>query len=301
MKYHREAAPRDDVGRPEDWRAVVQEESGGLAGEGREVSVIDSLLHPEAERIRSLLTRSGRLKQNATLIDDEENILQALSAGVSVGSVFFAGEQVVSERLRRALPPGVPIRQVAWRTCKKLFGTDKISRLFALAVTPAPTPLSAIESISRDIVVLEDVSISGNIGNVLRTSVAFGLGAMVLLNLEPVDVFDRRLIRASRGFVFGLPIITASTTEFVRRCQDSGRKIVLAEAHADAVLDDIVGWIEPLALTLGSEKQGASQVLANAAALRVRIPTDPRVESLNVSAAAAILLHSRRSFNIPRA
>ena len=83
--------------------------------------LIDSLLHPLAGPIRQLLTREGRRELNQILIDDEENILQALEAGVQIESVYFAGEEVISETLRKKLTPGATIHEVAKRTTKKTF------------------------------------------------------------------------------------------------------------------------------------------------------------------------------------
>ncbi|HET9909083.1 MAG TPA: hypothetical protein VFQ23_20715, partial [Anaerolineales bacterium] len=97
---------------------------------------IDSLLHPLAGPIRKLLTRQGRQELNQILIDDEENILQALEAGVEIESLYFAGEEIISENLRKNLTEGATIHEVAKRTTKKLFENDKISRIFAIAETP---------------------------------------------------------------------------------------------------------------------------------------------------------------------
>jgi len=254
---------------------------------------IDSLLHPEAVRIRQVLSRAGRIETGEILIDDEENLIQALEGKIAVSAVFFSGPQEISKDLKKQLPDGVSVQEVAWRTCKKLFGTEKISRLFAIARMPEPTGLDLLAREGRDVVALEDVSISGNIGNILRTAAAFDIGAMVLLNMEHVDVFDRRLIRASRGFVFRLPVITAPTDQFVRACKEHGRKIVVAAAEAATTLEEIQALPESLAIVLGSEKGGASEAVKAAAAHQVRIPIHPRVESLNVSAAAAIFLYSR--------
>ncbi|HVN15539.1 MAG TPA: hypothetical protein VMT73_07340, partial [Anaerolineales bacterium] len=66
--------------------------------------LIDSLNHPLAGPIRKLLTREGRRELNRILIDDEENIVQALEAGVKIESVYFAGEEIISEELKRKLP-----------------------------------------------------------------------------------------------------------------------------------------------------------------------------------------------------
>jgi TrmH family RNA methyltransferase len=176
--------------------------------------LIDSLNHPLAGPIRKLLHRDGRREFNQILIDDEENILQALEAGVEVESVYYAGDEVISDTLREKLTPGATIHEVAKRTTKKLFANDKLSRIFAIAETPKPKGLELLKTIKKDIVVLEDLSISGNIGNIIRTSLALDMGGMLLLNMDPLDLYDRRLIRASRGYMFVLPIMTASTNRY---------------------------------------------------------------------------------------
>src|SRR5687768_10395191 len=119
---------------------------------------VDSLLHPLAGVIRQLLTRSEKQQLDRILIDDEENILEALRAGVDVERVFYAGELAVSETLREALPTTVEICEVARRTCKKLFENEKISRIFAIARTPAPVALDALAQLRQDVVVLEDLT-----------------------------------------------------------------------------------------------------------------------------------------------
>jgi tRNA G18 (ribose-2'-O)-methylase SpoU len=182
-------------------------------------AIIDSLLHPLAIPIRKLLTRPGRQELNQILIDDEENIVQALEAGIEIDSVYYSGDDIVSNDLRKKLTAGATIHEIARRTTKKLFENDKLSRIFAIAETPKPIELDALKSITKDIVVLEDLSISGNIGNITRTSLALGVGGILLLNMDPVDLYDRRLIRASRGYLFSVPMITASTKDFLDYCK----------------------------------------------------------------------------------
>src|SRR5688572_23047339 len=144
--------------------------------------VVDSLLHPLAILIRKVLTRSGRMDLNLMLIDDEENIMQALDAGLEIHSLYYSGGEMLSQALIRKLPSGVNIHEVAKRTCKKLFENDKISRVFAIARTPPARSLDSLLETSRDLVALEDLTISGNIGAIIRSSLAFGIGGIVLLN-----------------------------------------------------------------------------------------------------------------------
>ena len=258
---------------------------------------VDSLLHPQSLIIRQLLTRSGRIELNKILIDDEENILQALDAGVDIESVYYAGDEIVSDELKKKLDSRVKIFEVAKRTTKKLFENDKITRIFAIAKTPSPIGLDAITKIQRDMVVLEDVSISGNIGAIIRTSLALGVGGIVLLNTEHVDIYDRRLIRASRGYVFVLPVIATTTDAFIQFAKQNNLQVLVTNAHAEKLVQDISSIPQRLMIVFGGEKDGCSQAITEAATLQVRISIDPRVESLNVSAAAGITLYSRAGFN----
>jgi 23S rRNA (adenosine1067-2'-O)-methyltransferase len=260
-------------------------------------NLIDSLLHPLAGPIRKLLSRDGRRELGKILIDDEENILQAIQAGVKVESIYFAGEEVISDRLRKSLPAEAAVHEVAKRTTKKLFENDKISRIFAIAKMPKPIGLDALKSIKKDVVVLEDLSISGNIGNITRTSLALGLGGILLLNMDPIDLYDRRLIRSSRGYLFSMPMITASTSDFLDYCKKNNETLLVTAMDADKTVDDIAAIPERLLIVFGSEKDGCSAEIEAAATLKARIPISNKVESLNVSASAGITLYSRSKFN----
>jgi len=259
--------------------------------------LIDSLNHPLAGPIRKLLHRDGRREFNQILIDDEENILQALDAGVEVESVYYAGDEVISDELRNKLTPGATIHEVAKRTSKKIFANDKMSRIFAIAETPKPVGLEALRSIEKDIVVLEDLTISGNIGNITRTSLALGVGGIILLNMDPIDLYDRRLIRASRGYMFSLPMITASTNDFLAYCKANNETLLITAMNADKSVEEIASIPERLLIVFGSEKEGCTPKIENAATQKIRIPISEKVESLNVSAAAGITLFNRIQFN----
>jgi len=76
------------------------------------LGLVDSLLHPLAILIRQVLTRSGRLELNLILIDDEENILQVLEAGIDIHSLYYSGGEVLSSELLRKLPANIGIHEV---------------------------------------------------------------------------------------------------------------------------------------------------------------------------------------------
>lgn len=251
---------------------------------------VDHLLHPLAVMIRGLLERAG----DRILVDDEENILQALDAGVAIDSVFFAGENVLTERLLQRLPAGVPVHEIAPRTSKKIFEKDRISRVFAVAARPAMLPLERLLETPRDVVVVDNVSISGNLGAIIRTSLALGAGGLALVEGQ-LDFYDRRVIRASRGYLFSLPVAMATADALIRACERGRRGLVVMDPDGDTPVDQLTTLPGALAIVFGGEKAGCSPAIAAAATWRARIPMNPAVESLNVSAAAAITLFSRRA------
>jgi 23S rRNA (adenosine1067-2'-O)-methyltransferase len=227
--------------------------------------MVNFLLRPLAVLIRQLLTRSGRQALNQILIDDEENIAQALEADIEIHSVYHSDGEVPLTRLIRKLPEHIPVYEVDRRTCKKLFEKDRISRLFAIARRAPPLDLDA--------------------------------GGIVLLNIDPVDVYDRRIIRASRGYIFHLPVLTATTAELVQFCKQKNLPILVMVAWAGTSIDTVASASSRLVMIFGNEKAGCSQPLRDTATLRGRIPMNPKVESLNVSAAASIMLYNRLWFN----
>jgi TrmH family RNA methyltransferase len=156
-----------------------------------------------------------------------------------------------------------------------------------------------------DIVVLDGVRIVGNIGAIIRTATGLGAAGVVLIDSGLTTVADRRLLRASRGYVFSLPVVL-STAERLREFLDEHFvDIAVLEADGQVELSQVAAGPEPLALVFGSERAGTSELLRSVFSdhegdwdrsketRTVSIPMPGPVESFNVSVAAAIVLYSR--------
>lgn len=261
--------------------------------------LIDTVVHPVAQRISALLAGD---EPGMILVDDDENIAQAAGAGVHFESLYFAGEEQLSAQTLALISTDVPLYEIKPRTCKKIFEKDRFSRAFAIAERP---PELSIEQLlggpirddhgagSGDILVLDRLSISGNIGSIVRSALALGARGIVLVDCEQVTHYDRRLIRASRGYLFHLPMVATDASTCIERCKQQGVPLIVTDATAVAGLDGLLAAARPAAIVLGSEKEGVSEELVRAADLAVHLPMSPAVESLNVSAAAAIVLFAR--------
>lgn len=259
---------------------------------------IDSLNHPLAAYLRSVLARDKGSFSNEMIIDDIENIEVALRSGLSLKSLFLSGINLeVPEFLLKQLPLSAPIYAIAPRTCKKIFEKDKFTRVFAIANIP-DTSLhkNIIINTHKDLVILDGISISGNIGAIIRTATALNVGGIIVLNAKPTDIYDRRIIRASRGYIFSVPIATANLNEIIKFCHHNQYQILVTSTHAEKSIDDIAKNPEKMAIVFGSEKTGCTDEFSKHADIQTKIPINSAVESLNVSVAAGIILYMRNHY-----
>ncbi|MBP3088190.1 RNA methyltransferase [Corynebacterium sp. sy017] len=262
------------------------------------IPLLDDPTTAQVRRIAQALSAdNAHTDSNLFVIDDGENIVQALANGIVLTEVFVTGDTEIDAPTQRALDEhGLPVYRLAVHVAKHLFGTQKRSRLFALAQVPQSAQLSDITHLHGDIIVLDGVKLAGNIGAITRTACALNASAVVLVDSDLTSIVDRRLVRASRGTVFALPVVLAQRSDFVRYVQE--HNIALATLSADAAhpISEIAQVQQRLAILMGSERHGPSTQLDSLASMRFSIPMSDKVESLNVSVATAIALfaHSMR-------
>jgi TrmH family RNA methyltransferase len=139
------------------------------------------------------------------------------------------------------------------------------------------------------VLVAEKVEKPGNLGALLRT--ADGAGADAVIVCDPAtDLSNPNVIRASIGTLFYLPVAEATSEEAVAWLKARGVKILSAVPDADTVYTDI-DLTGAVAIVVGAEDEGLSDLWKQAADLEVRIPMLGKNDSLNVAASAAILLY----------
>lgn len=135
------------------------------------------------------------------------------------------------------------------------------------------------------IVVLDGIQDPGNTGTIVRLAAAFGAAGAVALD-GTADPFSPKAIRASAGAALTVPIAQCSRAEFLALAASSDLPLLAAAAGGS----ELPSPLPPrFALVLGSEGRGVSPEIASVAT-QVRVEMSGPMESLNVGAAAAILL-----------
>lgn len=246
-------------------------------------SHIDSLNHPFCERWQTLI-ESPTSDRSHIIIDDPQNIVQAIEAGCQLLHLVTDGERGIPETSAKRWT-------IAPRTLKKLFSPGRSPESFAIAKRPDAGALADCDR--HDMLVLDGIQITGNIGAICRSVAALGPAPVVFVNCD-VDPFDRRIIRASRGLIFHLPIITCDADELIAFCRAKQITIATTSANATTNIEWLRTFSEPVALVMGSEKEGASETIAQAATQQLSIPMANHVESLNVSVATSLCWYVRR-------
>lgn len=139
------------------------------------------------------------------------------------------------------------------------------------------------------VVVLESVEKPGNLGAVLRSADASGADAVIVC--DPLtDIYNPNLIRSSIGAIFTVPVATASSEETISWLKSQGIRIYTAQLQdSEWYYDtDMKGGT---AIVMGTEATGLTDVWRKAADSHIKIPMLGRLDSLNVSVSAAILMY----------
>ena len=137
-------------------------------------------------------------------------------------------------------------------------------------------------------IVLESVEKPGNLGAVLRSADAAGATAVIVC--DPLtDLYNPNLIRASIGACFTVPTVACSSEECIAFLKKHGVQILTAQLQDSKLYYD-TPMTGPTAIVMGTESTGLTDVWREAADAHIRIPMLGRLDSLNVSVSAAILL-----------
>jgi TrmH family RNA methyltransferase len=255
---------------------------------------ITSTANPRVKAWLRLRDRRARERAGRTLVDGTREIGRALAAGAVIEEVIASSSALESAAdLVAALEAaGVPIVPVAESVAGRVAFGGRTDGLVAV-VRVAELELGQL-GLPADplVVVLEAIEKPGNLGAIVRS--ADGAGADAVIVADPrTDLFNPNSIRASLGSVFAMPLGAASSEAVAAWCRS--QRLRLIAARVDASLSyteaDMTG---PLALVFGAEASGLGVIWSAPDVLAVRLPMHGVADSLNVAAAAAVLLYEAR-------
>jgi TrmH family RNA methyltransferase len=247
--------------------------------------MITSTSNPRVKWVRVLQTKkSERDDENLFIIEGPRLLQEALRANASVRTIFHL-EQVNPDDqslINELVIRGIERETVSEHVLKSMSATETPQRM--LAVVERPTPSMDPE---LDLgLVLDRIADPGNLGTILRTSRACGVGTVFLLE-GTVDPYNPKVIRAAAGAHFHLPLVECRLENLKE--VSAGIPLWVADANRGERYD-CIDWGPPAALVIGSEAHGHRQQFDRLATGYVRIPMQDNTESLNAAIAGAVIL-----------
>jgi TrmH family RNA methyltransferase len=248
--------------------------------------VITSTANKNVKYVRSLHRRSVRHRERRFVLEGVRLVEEMIKAGQEP-VFFFCTEDVGADSRGASLvnevrSSGVEAQSVTENVMQAMSDTKTPQGVLAVADFPR------VESVGSNLgLVLDRVRDPGNLGTILRTAEAAGVGVVFTVR-GSVDVYSPKVVRGAMGAHFRLPIMADSRWKDIRTAVE-GAHVLLAVPRGGSPYYD-VDWTLPTTLVMGGEAEGAGPRARELATGAVSIPMATGVESLNVAVATGILL-----------
>ena len=238
-------------------------------------NIITSAQNARIKHVVALQQKSSlRREEGLFVVEGQREISHCIACGYEVVEIFKRDENVSPQVYEKMAYRGSTEGIIAIAKCKD----HSLSILSPL--TSHHLPL---------IIVLERVEKPGNLGAILRTAEAAGVDAVIVC--DPLtDLYNPNLIRASIGGVFSVPVAIGTSAECITFLKEQGIRILTAQLQDSYEYYDY-DMTQATAIVMGTESTGLTQQWREAADAHIRIPMLGRLDSLNVSVSAAILMY----------
>ena len=248
--------------------------------------MITSLQNDRIKQIRALQSkRHARRKAGLMVIEGQNLIRDALLTEIRISDIYYVDDFASGDKLtflQEVGQSGASLIPVSDEVMKSISDTQNPSGILALVPLPeidAPDDLSSV-------LIIDGIADPGNMGSIMRTAAGAGIDAMII-TAGTVDLTNPKVIRSGMGAHFRLPVLQYSWEGLANLFDEHA--IFLADSAGGAPYYQI-DWTQKSALIISDEAHGASDEARRFAHAQVSIPLERDVESLNVGAAAGIIL-----------
>ncbi len=234
--------------------------------------------NPLLQQVRRLLSSRREREESRLFVADGTKLLQeAIRWWPGLDTV------ILSDGVDIPLPVGVRCVQVPEDVMESISPMKTPQGALFLCRYPEKTEFQPKEGM----LLLDGVQDPGNLGTILRTADALDIPVVLLEGCA--DPYSHKVVRASMGAVFRVPVVQTTWQEARKACSD--RKIpVGVTALSDKAVDIRKAPLGTMAVVIGSEGQGVRKEILEQAQQELIIPMNSHCESLNASVAAAIAM-----------
>ena len=256
-----------------------------------EETIITSTQNAKVKHVVALQQKSAlRRKEGLFVVEGRRELIHCLEAGYKVIECFILEnlERLENLEILETLENLSPLFPVSPQVYEKMAYRGSTEGVIAV-VCEKQLSLDDLRLSSNPLViVLERVEKPGNLGAVLRSADAAKADAVIIC--DPLtDLYNPNLIRSSIGAVFSVPCVACSSEECINFLKARGIQILTAQLQDSSLYYD-TDMRRGTAIVMGTESTGLTDQWRQAADAHIRIPMLGKLDSLNVSVSAAILL-----------
>lgn len=247
-----------------------------------EENVITSVQNARIKHVVALQQKSSlRREEGLFVVEGQREIEHCIACGYEIEELFVLNTISYTGHS--------PATLVSPQVYEKMAYRESTEGLIAVAKTKQHRLKDLSLKDNPLIVVLERVEKPGNLGAILRSAEAAGVDAVIVC--DPLtDLYNPNLIRASIGGVFNVPVAVCTSEECIAFLKQRHITILTAQLQDSYEYYDY-DMRPATAIVMGTESTGLTQQWREAADAHIRIPMLGRLDSLNVSVSAAILMY----------
>lgn len=248
-------------------------------------TILSSAQNPRIKNLLLLQQKSSeRRKQGLFVVEGRRELQHCVEAGYEIDTLFLCPELLEGASYTAShvfeVTPDI-YEKIAYRGTTE--GVVAIIRSRQMTLENLQLPENPL------LMVLERVEKPGNLGAILRSADAAKADAVIVC--DPLtDLYNPNLIRSSIGAIFTVPTVACTSEECIRFLQGHGIQILTAQLQDSHLYYD-TDMRKGTAIVMGTEATGLTNQWREAATAHIRIPMLGRLDSLNVSVSAAILLY----------
>jgi TrmH family RNA methyltransferase len=252
---------------------------------------ISSSKNPEIKQLRGLIEKSRiRKRESRFVVEGLREIKKALLGRYTLERFFI---EEGSEEVLKSLdfqPTEEKIFRVHKTTFEQITVRSGSEKIIAIGINKSHSLDQLSLTDNAIVLVIEAPEKPGNIGALYRTATAANFDAVLIANPK-TDFYNPNSIRSSLGTVFIMPTAIASSIDVISFLKLHSFKIFTAFLHTDASRYDQLRYTSPCAIVMGAESTGLTSMWEEASHQHVMIPMNEKVDSLNLSVSAGILMY----------
>jgi len=241
-----------------------------------------NITYPLIKLIQSLKQKKTRYQHKLYWVEGLRNINSLIQAKSSINFIVLS-DKTIKEKLTGY--NSLEIYHIKERDISRIKATSTFPGIGAVVLMPESAPLK-----SMTIILLDGINDPGNLGTIIRSACWFGIHDFIL-TAKTADPFNEKCVRASMGAVASANFIFAEDIkEKIKEFKDKGYTLIAADLSGE---DLPLNYPEKKIIVFGNEANGISKDILCLSDLKIKIPGDLKIESLNVAVASGIILFSQ--------